>query len=232
MLRITLLFLSIVALPLVLHAQSTEDNDSGSVAKSHEISTGMQGEEFDKSSLQYPNAWGMDILISTGGFGLGGFYRREYSRDLSGFVTLSISEAKDDREVEYVDPLGGTYVPGKKNRFLVIPLMVGVQHRLFSSEIRDNFRPYLSAAVGPTLIYATPYKEEFFSALGKGHPYYTVGGYVGIGAFFGSDSAVLFGLNIRYYFVPYSSGIESLDTGPLKKDFGGFFITLNVGSAW
>jgi len=196
-----------------------------------------QTDEPDTAGTKFLHSWGLDFLISTGGFGLGGFYRQQFSKDVSGSATISISESKDDREVEYYayNPYSNSYTsysPGKVNRFLVIPLMVGVEHRLFSNQILDNFRPYVNAAVGPTLIYATPYSEEFFNALGKGHPYYTVGGYVGLGSFFGSDRSTLFGINVRYYFVPFAGGIESLDQGPPKKDFGGFFITLNVGSSW
>lgn len=189
--------------------------------------------EYDTAKTEFRHSWGLDFLISTGGFGLGGFYRQQFSEDVSGFATISVSESKDDREIEYYDYYTGTtYAPGKINRFLVIPLMVGIEQRLFSNQILDNFRPYVNAAAGPTLIYATPYSEEFFSALGRGHPYYTAGGYIGLGSFFGTDRSTLFGLNIRYYFVPFAGGIQSLDQGPPKKDFGGFFITLNVGSSW
>ena len=177
------------------------------------------------------NSWGVDLLVSAGGFGLGTFYRHEYSDNLSGFIDFSISEAKDDDEKDLVDIFGIPFTPGKVNRFLVMPLFVGIQKRLFQDDILDNFRPYVNAAAGPTMIYVFPYNEEYFRALGKGHPQYTFGGYVGIGAFFGSERASLLGLNLRYYFVPFPSGIESLRNA-YKKQFGGFFITLNFGSAW
>jgi hypothetical protein len=196
----------------------------------------------ESTRAQLRDSWGMDVLISTGGLGLGAFYRHEFSRDISGFVSLSVSEAKDDREVEYyiTDPYNPnyqiSYTPGKVNRFLIMPLMVGVQHRLFSDQILDNFRPYVSAALGPTMIYTTPYSEEFFTALGKGRPRYTVGGYIGAGSYFGIDKSTLFGLSIRYYFVPFGRGIDSFQPGPgdinKKKEFGGFFITFNFGSSW
>ncbi len=179
------------------------------------------------------NAWGINLLVSTNGFGLGSFYRHEYSEDLSGFLDLSISEAKDDDEKDYYDYYTGTrYTPGKINRFLVVPLLFGIEKRLFADEIVDNFRPYVNAAVGPTMIYVFPYNEEYFSALGHGRPRYTAGGYIGLGAFFGSERSNLLGLNIRYYFVPYPAGLPSLETVAPKKEFGGFFITLNFGSAW
>lgn len=182
------------------------------------------------------DAWGLDILVSNNGFGLGGFYRHQYTNEFSGTITLAISDAKDDNEVEYVNYYGQTIVPGKINRFLLVPLDVGVQYRLFAEEILDNFRPYVSAAIGPTLVFASPYNREFFNSLGYGQAHYTLGGFVGFGAFFGSDKESLSGINIRYYFVPFAKGIDSmvnLEGGiERKKEFGGFFITLNFGSVF
>ncbi len=179
----------------------------------------------------FRNAWGMDLLVSTSGFGLGTFLRHEYSDDFSGFIDFSVSEAKDEAEKDYIDYFGNTYTPGKINRFLVLPLYVGIEKRLFQDEIVDNFRPYVNAAVGPAMIYVFPYNEEYFTALGDGHPKYTMGGYIGMGAYFGERSSLL-GLNLRYYFIPYPGGIESLQYTAPKKEFGGFFITLNFGSSW
>jgi hypothetical protein len=180
------------------------------------------------------DAGGIDILFSNNGFGLGGFYRHQYSEELFGTLSLGISEAKDDNEVSYVTWDGQTVVPGKINRFILLPLHAGVQYRLFADEILDNFRPYVNAAVGPTLVYATPYDREFFNSMSYGQAHYTVGGYVGFGAFFGSERDILSGVNIRYYFEYFAQGIDSMQnndgTIEKKKDFGGFFITLNFGS--
>lgn len=177
------------------------------------------------------HSWGVDLLISNGGFGLGTFFRHEYSEELSGFIDFSISEAKDDDEKDFYDYYGNRITPGKVNRFLVMPLFVGLQKRLFKDEILDNFRPYVSIAVGPSMLYVFPNDEEYFAAIGNGRPRYTVGGYAGIGAFFGSERSSLMGINLRYYYVPYAGGLESM-RGISKAQFGGFFITVNFGSAW
>lgn len=212
------LFIAFIFVPSFLLAQEQSNNPDT---------------QDDSLTVQFRNSWGVDILVSTGGVGLGGFYRYEFAGDLSGFITLSVAESKDEREMEYYDYRRQSYFsPGKINRFLVIPLMFGVQQRLFRDQIMDTFRPYVSAAAGPTLIYVTPYQEEFFTALGRGHPYYTIGGYLGAGVYVGADRGTLFGISIRYYVVPLRRGIESFEASPPMKEFGGFFITLNVGSAW
>jgi hypothetical protein len=191
-------------------------------------------------------AWGLDLLVSNNGFGAGFFYRSELSDELAALVSLAISDVKDDAEVEYVDYFGQTFVPGKKNRLLLIPLMGGVQYRLFKDDIMDNFRPFVMAGAGPAMIYVAPYANpvtvsladgvsyteynqvDFFSSLGKGRPRYTFGGFVGAGAYFGLDRGTLTGISMRYYYVPFPKGIEILDHVPVKQ-FGGFYITINFG---
>ncbi len=200
------------------------------------IFTSPNPEIFAPKQSNLLDAWGVDILLSGNGFGLGGFYRREFTKELYGTVTFAISDSKDDNEVEYVDWYGQTFSPGKIKRFLLMPLLFGVQYRIFSEDIIDNFRPYINAGFGPTMVFASPYNKEFFNSLSYGQPHYTAGGYIGLGAFFGNDKGSLSGVNIRYYFVPFASGIESIQNAngsiSKKKDFGGFFITLNLGSAF
>lgn len=203
---------------------------------------------------KYPNIWSLDVLLSNDGFGLGTSYRRSVTSDLSWFVSFSISESKDEREVEYYDPFYGTSVtPGKLNRFMVLPLMAGAQYRLFREDIVDTFRPYINAGAGPTMVYMMPYVQlipqtdgtyiseqiEFFKSLGKGQPHYTFGGFVGFGANFGTARSNIFGVNFRYYFTYLlSGGLPSLyneRTGAVtatKENFGGFVISLNVGMAY
>ena len=202
----------------------------------------------------YNNVWGLDILISNDGFGLGTFYRRLFTADLSGFVSFSVSESKDEREIEQFDPYYQiSYVPGKLNRFLVMPLLIGVQYRLFREDIVETFRPYINAGAGPAMIYQMPFVEftenpsggtdveqvDFFSSIGRGQPHWTASAFLGVGANFGTDGSNVFGINFRYYFTNlYSGGLPSLynlntfGIAGTKSDFGGFFITLNVGMGY
>lgn len=193
------------------------------------------------------HAWGFDIMISNNGFGGGAFYRNEFSDEFSGILTFAISDIRDDTEVEFFDYFGNSFVPGKKNRLLMIPLIFGAQYRLFKDDIMDNFRPYVSLGIGPTMIFVAPYaytytiagpngerltyteEVEFFSSLKDGQAKYSIGTYFSAGAYFGAPYGTLMGLSFRYYLVPFPKGIEIVN-GTFVKNFGGFYITLNIGS--
>jgi hypothetical protein len=205
-------------------------------------------------TAEEPNSWGMNIMASDGGFGLGMFYRREFTPDLSWFTTISISESKDDREVEQFDPYTGlSFVPGKLNRFLVLPLVAGIEYRLFREDIMPTFRPYVNGGVGPTMVYEMPFVQlsypapgvvmanqiDFFKAIGSGHAHYTVGGYIGFGANFGSERGSVFGVNFRYYIIyllkgslPSTYDLYTGETVGTKREFGGVAITLTIGTTF
>ncbi|MGD8781450.1 MAG: hypothetical protein PVH88_21105 [Ignavibacteria bacterium] len=177
-----------------------------------------------------PNSWGVDLMFGEGGFGLGTFLRKEFTTTITGFVDLGITESKDEREVEIIDPYFGTsYTLNKKNRVFLVPVNFGVQYRLFHESITDNLRPYFSFGVGPTLVFTTPYDREFFSAFAKAQTKYAAGGYVGLGANFGLSKDNLVGINARYYIAHlFDEGVENL-YGKFRKDLNHFYLTLNIG---
>jgi len=191
-------------------------------------------------------AWGLDLLMSNNGFGLGMFYKYEMTDEISFMLTFAVSDVKDDAEFEQYDYFGNSFIPGKKNRLLMIPLMVNVQYRLFKDDIVDNFRPFISAGLGPTIVFVSPYtydqiqydyygnpykdKMDFFKSLGFGHPRYTLGGYIGAGAYFGMEKGSLTGLSVKYFLAPFPDGIEIMEGGGYIRNFGGLFITLTFGS--
>jgi hypothetical protein len=183
-----------------------------------------------KSPMVFPpNTWGFDLMVGESGFGLGGFYRKQLNIKFTLFGDISISEAKDEREIEYIDIFGQTFTFGKKNRVFQIPLNFGAHYRLFENELEDNLRPYINAGIGPTLVLTTPYSEEFFRAFSFAKTHLALGGYVGFGANFGLDQSNLIGVNIRYYYTKFlDEGVEILQ-GRYKSYLGAFFITLNFG---
>ncbi len=175
------------------------------------------------------NGWGVDVMFGEGGFGLGTFYRRSFSQNITGFIDFSISETKDEKEFEYVDYFGNVFTPFKENRAFLLPVNIGIQYRLFTEGLTENLRPYVSIGTGPTLVITTPYDEEFFSSFGRARAHYAAGGYVGFGANFGTSKSNLIGLNVRYYYTHvFGDGIENI-INQFRKNFGHFYLTLYLG---
>lgn len=183
-----------------------------------------------KPPADYPdNSWGVDLMFSEGGFGIGTFFRKQFTDDIRGFVDFSLSESKDEKEVEFYDYFGNKTTPGKKNRVFMMPLNFGVQYRLFKNQLTDNLRPYLTAGAGPSIVVTTPYEKEFFSSFGKAKTRLAAGGYIGLGANFGISKSNLVGLNVRYYYVRFfDNGVENL-ANKFRKTIGGIYLSINVG---
>jgi hypothetical protein len=185
----------------------------------------------EKQNIEFPNnALGIDLMIAEGGFGLGGFYRYNYTNTFAGFIDLSISESKHEREIERYDIWGYPILDyRKKNRVFLLPLNFGIHYRLFSESLTDNLRPYISLGVGPTMFVTTPAKDEFFKSFGKAKALWGAGGYIGLGANFGLSSSSLTGLNIRYYFLHlFNNGVEQY-YNDYKKNLEQISLTINIG---
>lgn len=188
----------------------------------------------DSSALQtmLTSAFGANLLFSGSGYGFGLYYERKFTPTFSGFIDVAFSGARkgDELEIFNRDPSSvhylSFYVPNKINRVWHMPTMIGVKKEVFSQALFNNFRPFVNAGVGPTLIMTTPYDQEFFSAFGDAGFHTAFGGFVGIGAELSETSPGL-GFNARYYYLPKDPGVESLEGEPITN-FGGVFLTLNV----
>ena len=179
-----------------------------------------------------PSALGGSVLFSSSGYGIGLFYERKLTPTLSGFFDVVISGLRrgDELEVYNNNPESVHYqsffVPGKVNRLWQAPAMLGVKKELFENLFFDNFRPFVSAGLGVSTVIATPYDQTFFRAFGSASWRFAPGGFVGLGAeVTGMDPGV--GFAIRYYLLPLSPGVESMEGEPIT-DLGGLFLTLTI----
>ncbi len=179
---------------------------------------------------QLKNAWGVDVLFSENGFGIGFFYEKYFSKDWAGIASLYLSGARNTDEFEYWDPYRGEYrVPNKINRLYMFPLMFGVQRTLLRGVISETFLPYLQGGAGAALIMATPYEREFFEAFGYADLYVRPGMFLGAGANINTSKSTMTAVNIRYYYIPFGGdGLESIKDIPIKN-FGGVFLSLSIG---
>ncbi|MFH1050153.1 MAG: hypothetical protein V1779_04380 [bacterium] len=180
------------------------------------------------------SAWGLDLVFSGNGFGLGLFYQKKFLKDWCFFSNLYFSGARNTDELEFFDyDKQIYYIPGKVNRLYMIPLTIGIQKYLFKEILHDNLQPFVNLGIGPSLIISAPYldyENKFFSALGNSDLFGRFGGFVGIGANVGSGEKAFMSLNMRYYYIPFGkNGLESVKDSPLK-DFGGLFLSLSLGA--
>lgn len=174
------------------------------------------------------STFGADILFSGNGYGIGGFYQRNLSEEVSGFLNVGISGARNTSEFEQFDAQGNLFVPFKVNRLFMFPITIGINYRLFQNTLNDNVRPYLSVGLGPTLIFATPYRYDFFESWKHAENYTRIGGFVGLGTAIGSAAKAPLAVNVKYYIIPFGSpGLESIREKPIF-DFGGLFIALSI----
>ncbi|MEX0821232.1 MAG: hypothetical protein WD021_03715 [Rhodothermales bacterium] len=194
----------------------------------------------------YGSGLGGAILLTNSGFGLGGYYHRAVSSNTSFMVEASLGAGKDERELKFFR-FGSSYIPNKANYLLMMPVQIGVVHRLFRDTIEDNFRPYVQVSVGPTFGWEYPYfddlnrngsydggDERIYDSIGaipKGDIRLGYGGALAIGAHFGSSRNVAQGIRIGYAFTRFRNGIQLLE--PQVQDAQRFFgtptITLTFG---
>lgn len=190
--------------------------------------SGSSHPSFLNDQLREPiNNWAINLIFSDNGYGIGGTYYLPIKSDLSAFTSIFFSSAKDDREFEYTDIYGNTYVPGKVNRLFMIPVNIGLQYRMFREDVSDNLRPFVNAGLTPTAIIYTPYIKALFPSLGYARAKYTLGGFVGAGMDYVTSKTSAVSLNVRYYYINlFGSGIESLQNRP-KNFFGGLYFVFS-----
>jgi hypothetical protein len=233
--KISVLVVPAVIALLVMNAPAIIAQDEGRIVF---VDPKSEDNVISEEDLQPRNtAGGVDIMLGNDGFGLGFFYNLQISNDFTAFVNLSFSEAEDPLQRSTYSLWGEEIPVNKLNYVFRIPMFFGIQYRLFSEEIVENFRPFVNAGAGPVMLYVASAKDDedkrrdFFGSLPHGKPQYTYGGFLGAGAQFGFDRSTLFGVNARYYIIPTPSGLHAVDQGELANA-NGFFITLNVGMAF
>jgi hypothetical protein len=194
-----------------------EDEDAETLGKPFHPANGLAG----------------GVGITTTSFSVSGSFVRIFSLDWIGFASFAMTAGKDPNELEQINPFNGLSVvydnetgAEKKNSLLLMPLTFGAQKRLFRESIISSFRPFIEAGIGPTFGYVYNYQAGFFRG-----GYLTLGlnGFLGAGAYFGSNPLSLQGLTIRYQTDYFINGIELLPNR-LRNRFQGISINLVFGT--
>jgi len=173
------------------------------------------------------NNWSLNLLFSDNGFGFGSTIYKQFSEDISGFAGIFFSPAKDNREFEYTDIYGNSYIPGKVNRLFMASINLGTQFRLFREDVTDNLRPHVNIGITPTSVLYTPYSQSFFTSFKYAQAKYTVGGFASIGLDYVTNRSSALSMDVRYYFIHiFGDGIESLQSKPINN-FGGMYLVFS-----
>jgi outer membrane protein W len=173
------------------------------------------------------NNFGLSVLYSDKGYGLSGGFFKPISNSSDLFINLSVTGISDNREFEYFDYYGNSYVEGKINRIFMVPLNIGLQHYMFKDEIENDFKPLFSIGVTPALVVINPFDRGYFNAFAYSHAAFAFGPFVGAGLEFEQSKNMAFTLNLRYYYLPVINGSVMSIKNSEMKDLGG--ITLNFG---
>ncbi|MBO6574579.1 MAG: hypothetical protein JJ896_04130 [Rhodothermales bacterium] len=200
----------------------------------------QQGPDAEQRARAYARSIGGQVVLTNSGFGLGASLRMAVRSDLSFTAETGIGAGKDAREVAFFDRFGRRDVLNKANHFLMVPLHVGMERRLFSDRIEDDFRPFVLITAGPTLGWESPYFKDdnengildpgertydALSAMPRGHLLPGFGGTVAIGAHFGRSNLSQ-GVRIGYSFAHFGRGVQLLERG--IKDPQHFFGTPQI----
>jgi hypothetical protein len=198
---------------------------------------------FDKThSLLKTSAIGLDLDFSYFGFGAGIFWQKNIAEDWDLISDFTFSNVKNSDEFEpYYQNINEFYTVGKINRVYMFPLTVGIKKFLFSDELSDSFRPYLTLGGGPTFVLSTPYtrnriedapKVSFFDSFSDMDWMTRFGFYIGVGSEFQPNADFYSAINIRYYYVHYGgNGIASMANDPMKS-FQSIFLNLSIGKRY
>ncbi len=177
------------------------------------------------------NGMGFRLHLNNYGFGIGGEYRRVFSRYTKGIFEFQINNLRDESEQSFQGYWGYTVIPNKHNRVMVFPAMFGLSRRMFAKNLSDNFRLFVQASGGPVAAFVYPYydhdlfdmgfrpqfqglsQQQYDVFQGWGDGYFTFGaaGQLSIGANLGGDFGNIQTIRIGYYFNYFPDGIQVME---------------------
>jgi hypothetical protein len=204
----------------------------------------------DTTAERYTSSVALLLMLTEDGIGVGGASRVGLSPDLSFTAEITAGAARDEREQQFfVGFFGDTVTPFKRNYAVIVPLHVGLERRLLRRQIEDNFRPFVSAAAGPSFAAQWPYFDDLnenglrdagedrlgtVRGLGRAEARFGVGGSLAVGAAFGRNrralQALRFGFTGHYFPTPVDLlELEAAIEQPSRRLFLTPVVTVHIG---
>lgn len=153
--------------------------------------------------------FGGAFSILESGSGIGGFYELPLPGFMSAGVAGHFYIMRDNGQVTINDPYTGYPVElGKKNNVFLFDLGLTLKKRLFTYEIDDQFRPFVSAAVGP--VYGMNFPE---SSQAKDQYSWAVSGALAAGVDILLDTGYMMGFQLQYRFMNFQKQLGEINQG-------------------
>lgn len=191
----------------------------------------------------YHNSLGFDVILNNFGFGIGGHYSRVLGPFTEFTFQTGITGLRDVSEQNYQNFFTGQrIVPNKYKRGFGFPFLFGLKHRLFARQIDDNFRFFVSGALGPSMAFTYPYVQDtdgngfrtfqvidgflvpaervndFFTGWKDGETHWGYNGELKIGVDFGSSFKTRTTVEFGYFFYYFNEGLQIME--PRRPIYG------------
>lgn len=184
----------------------------------------------DTTAAAYGASTAIVLRLDEYGFGIGSAARARLTDDLSLSFEMSLGAGRDAREQQFfVGFFGDSVTPFKRNYALLVPMHIGLEHRLFRESVEANFRPFAALSGGPVLALQWPYFEDnnndgirdageerlgTFGGLGDAQPRLGVGGSAALGAYFGRGTRTAQGLRFSFIGHYFPAEVDLLELDP------------------
>lgn len=184
--------------------------------------------EVSTLSEHYNRGFGINVVMNNFGFGVGGEYRRIIAPQAELTASLRVTGLRDASEQTFTDFFFGQQViPNKYQRGIAFPLMLGMRQRVFAEGVRNDFRFFLSASMGPAAAFTYPYfddindngyREQFqdffepvndiFTGIGEGDWHLGAAGEFKIALDVGSNFTKINSIEFGYFFYYFPDAIQ------------------------
>lgn len=189
----------------------------------------------DDSHAKYS---GFSLTQVVNGSGFGGYFEKFVGKTSRiGIEAIFIMNKGENDYPVYNYYLGQFVERNDKKRLNFLKLTGYYKKMLFTNQIANNFRPFLSAGAGPVIAFDPPNIPDFVERFKNIKVYYTYRGTFGCGVDFlyGPQTAISFYAGYEYIKFANNmdpderkySGEEGYDNG--KKNFSGMVVGINIG---
>jgi hypothetical protein len=143
---------------------------------------------------------GLVFTMAETGSGVGAFYAIPFASIFHVGATLNAYFLRDSKQFDYQDPYTGyIYSINNVNNVYIFDAMITLKRRLFSEDLDESFRPFLTGGFGPVYGFNNPEDDRVAN-----QEEWSFGGFVGAGADVSVDKKFFISVRTQYRILPFS----------------------------